>query len=89
MKANLELVKNWAKVQYGTDYKTAILGSESHLHLIVTRVNRITAKLWLDNIYSKLMGSSGFPDVPKDKPNWLIMNRSFRREKDKEIKSLN
>jgi hypothetical protein len=57
------------------DYKTVISGSEKHLYLVVTRVNYLTACLWLNEVKKEKTKI----ELPA-KPNWLVMNRSFRRE---------
>jgi hypothetical protein len=70
------------------EYKTAIKGSKPHLYLVVTRVNYITAQLWLNNRHKVVkMPQKGFIELPT-KPNWLVMAKSFRRDEDQRIKEL-
>lgn len=59
------------------EYKTAIQGSEPHLHLVATRVNYLTASLWLNEV--KKLKTNKTEQLPQ-KPNWLVMVKSFRRE---------
>ncbi len=75
-------IRKWAAVYHRPQYKTAILAENNRDFYIVTRVNYMTAKLWLENIYNKVNGKEGFVEMPKDKPNWLCMIRKFRREKE-------
>lgn len=81
-KINIDHVKKWAAVYHRPQYKTAILAENNRDFYIVTRVNYMTSKLWLENIYNKVNGKEGFVEMPKDKPNWLCMIRNFRREKE-------
>ena len=75
-------IRKWAAVYHRPQYKTAILAENKRDFYIVTRVNYMTSKLWLENIYNQVNGKDGFVDIPKDKPNWLCMIRKFRREKE-------
>lgn len=86
----LQHIKDWAKVYHYPQYKTAIksINTSYNGYHIVTRVNCLTAKLWLENIYNKVNGQKDFVSIPKDKPNWLCMIRQFRREKEIQIKNI-
>lgn len=81
-KTSIEHIKRWAAVYHRPQYKTAILAENNRDFYIVTRVNYMTAKLWLENIYNKVNGKGEFVGIPTDKPNWLCMIRKFRREKE-------
>ena len=74
------------------DYKTIIRGSSDHLYLVVTRVNFMTASLWLERrnkIVDNGLGGNhkGFIELSK-KPNWLVMTKSFRADENIRIKEL-
>jgi len=84
---SIKRVSEWAQLYHRPEHKTAIQGNKPHLFAIVTKVNYLTAKLWLENIYNKVNGKNGFVNVPKDNPNWIVMSRKFRREKEIEIKT--
>jgi hypothetical protein len=86
----LEQIKRTIAVTHSKnmEYKTAIRGSADHFYLVVTRVNYLTAQLWLDRRHKIITGiTKGFTELPK-KPHWLVMNRHFRREEDKRILEL-
>lgn len=78
-------IRKWAAIYHRPQFKTAILAENKRDYYIVTRVNYLTAQLWLNNVYSKVNGKDGFIELPKDKPNWLCMIRKFRREKEQLI----
>lgn len=84
----IQHIIDWVKVYYYPNYKTAIL-EEPPLYKIVTRVNYLTACLWMkwrnDQVND---GRKGFVQLPTDKPNWLVMTRNFRRRQEKLIKVL-
>ena len=84
-KDGLQHIRDWANVYHRPQYKTAIIGEKPYLYHIVTRVNYLTSKLWLENVYNNVNGKKGFTDIPKEKPNWLCMIRQFRREQDIKI----
>ena len=84
----VETPANWAKINYYGNYKTAIIGSELYLHFVVTRVNYLTATLWLDWRASKIKGHDGFLALPS-KPNWLVMLKKFREEETQRVLALN
>jgi len=79
--------KAWVDIYHRDKYKTAIQGSEHNLYMIVTRVNHLTASLWLD-YRNKLVNKNKDFMTLKDKPNWLVMCRNFRRRQDEEINKL-
>lgn len=85
----IEHIKEWAKVFYANDkkYKTAICAEEHNMYHIVTRVNYLTSCLWLQWRNEKVNDRrKGFVELPNDKPNWLVMNRGFRRKQGRLIK---
>lgn len=83
----IQHIKDWAEVYYYPMYKTAIL-EEPPLYSIVTRVNYLTASLWLKYRNDKVNDKrKGFVYLP-DKPNWLVMVGNFRRMQDKKMKVL-
>lgn len=74
------------------EYKTAIIGSKPYLYLVVTKVNFLTASLWLNKRNELVKNNSGgnhkgFIELP-NKPNWLVMTASFRREETERLKLL-
>lgn len=86
---HIEINKQWAAVYYYPLYKTAIVGDIPHTYQVVTRVNYLTAQLWLVYRNSKVVnGSKGFVKLPDAKPNWLVMVGGFRRMQDRKIKVL-
>lgn len=85
---NIQNIKDWARVYYYPLYRTAILGEKPYLYIIVTRVNYLTACLWLEHRNKKVNdGQKSFVKLP-NKPNWLVMVRNFRRMQDKKMKVL-
>ena len=85
MKPDLTLTKKWAAAYHAPQYKTAIHGEQDYLYHVVTRVNHHTAAIWLAYQKSATKGKKGFIELP-DKPNWMVMTKSFRREQDKLLK---
>lgn len=84
---NIQHIKDWASVYYYGQYKTAILW-EKPLYSVVTRVNYLTALLWLEWRNKQVNdGRKGFVVLP-NKPNWLVMVRTFRRMQDKKMRVL-
>ncbi len=89
------LLKRHIELLYSKNfqYKTTLEGSEPHLYLVVTRVNYLTACLWLEQ-RNKIVSNGksgnykGFVDLPA-KPNWLVMTASFRREENERLKNIN
>lgn len=69
---------------HGDKYKTAISSDKPYLYMVVTRVNRMTAQLWLEDRNRKVKGKSGWCELPK--VNWLVMIANFRRDEDERIK---
>lgn len=85
----IHLQKIWVECYYQYQYKTAIIGRElPHTYVIVTRQNYVTAQLWLNWRNDKVKGRKDFITLP-DKPNWLVMNKNFRRQQEIEIRNLN
>lgn len=83
----IQHIKDWVAVYHYGQYKTAIL-EEPPLYSVVTRVNYLTACLWLQYRNAKVNdGRKGFVELP-NKPNWLVMVRNFRRMQDKKMKVL-
>ena len=64
----------------GGHYKTVLYTSNIY-YLIVTKVNFLTVKLWVDYINELIKNN---PTTPKTEPinkiNWLIMVKSYRRD---------
>lgn len=86
----IENPKAWVEVYHKDKYKTASFhqDEEPYFYFIHTRVNYLTASLWLHYRNSKVNdGRKGFVVLP-DKPNWLVMVRGFRRMQDKKMKVL-
>ena len=84
---DIQHIKDWATVYYYGLYKTVILW-EKPLYSVVTRVNYSTACLWLEWRNKQVNdGRKGFVQLP-NKPNWLVMVRSFRRMQEKKMKVL-
>lgn len=81
--------KAFVEVWYRDKYKTAVYLPETpHLFRIITRVNYLTAQLWLEWRNKQVNdGRKGFVILP-DKPNWLVMNRYFRRRQERLMKVL-
>ena len=81
-------VKAWASVYHRPAYKTAIPEGDIYFY-IVTRVNYLTASLWMQYRNAKVNDRrKGFVELPVDKPNWLVMTRNFRRMQDKKMRVL-
>lgn len=86
---HIQHIKDWAAIYHYGHYKTAIIGDIPHTFQIVTRVNYLTASLWLKWRNAQVNdGRKGFVLLPTDKPNWLVMVRTFRRMQEKKIKVL-
>lgn len=74
--------------------KTAISGSANNLYMVVTRVNRITAELWLNHrnkIIKEYCDQTGMQEshcgfCAMNKVNWLTMVSNWRRDEDIRIK---
>lgn len=80
--------KDWVEVYHRDKYKTAIPDENPIFYHVVTKVNYLTACLWLQYRNAKVNdGRKGFVQLP-DKPNWLVMVRNFRRMQDKKMKVL-
>ena len=60
-------------------YKTTLKSSELYYN-VVTRVNYLTALLWMDYINSILKSNPKIEYEPFKKVNWLIMIKSYRRD---------
>lgn len=87
-KDGLGSVRGWADVNHRGEYKTAITGEIPYTHKIVTRVNFLTAYLWLEHFKSKWgKNNIGEFELTK-KPNWIIMYKRYRRECDLKLKSI-
>lgn len=84
---SIQSVKDWARVFHYPAYRTAILGEMPHTFRVVTRVNYSTSCLWLQWRNQQVKnGSKGIVQLPTDKPNWLVMNRYFKRKQERRIK---
>lgn len=83
----IKMAKDWVEVYHRDKFKTAIIGREiPHTYDVVTKVNYLTASLWLKVRNEKVNdGRKGFVQLP-DKPNWLVMVRNFRRKQDRMIR---
>ena len=84
----IENSKAWVEVYHRDKYKTAAFhpDEEPYFYFIHTRVNYLTATLWLKVRNGKVNdGRKGFVQLP-DKPNWLVMVRNFRRKQDRMVK---
>lgn len=81
---SLENARAFVEVYYRDKYKTAVdIPEEPHLFRIITRVNYLTSCLWLEWRNKQVNdGRKYFVHLP-DKPNWLVMNRNFKRRQEK------
>jgi hypothetical protein len=82
-------IKEWARIFYANDkkYKTAICAEEHNMYYVVTRVNYLTSCFWMKWRNEKVNDRrKGFVELPTDKPNWLIMNRNFKRKQERMIR---
>ena len=87
-KPDLTNVRGWCDVYYRGEYKTAIHSELSPYYFkTVTRVNYLTATLWLQIRNAKTKGRKGFMEL-SNKPNWLVMAKMFRRQQDVKMKEL-
>lgn len=80
----IENAKLFIETWYRDSYKTAVYLPETpHLFRVITRVNYITSCLWLEWRNKQVNdGRKGFVILP-NKPNWLVMNRYFKRRQEK------
>lgn len=71
----------------GGQYKTTLKTSDT-MYLVVTRVNYLVIKLWVDYINEVINDN---PTTPKTelitKINWLVMLKSYRRELENKLKN--
>lgn len=66
-------------------YKTILITSP-HLYLVVTRVNYLTAKLWIEWRNSVVKEDKQNPESPLRRTiSWLTMNKHYRREETNRI----
>lgn len=61
-------------------YKTTLYSANPLYYNVVTRVNYLTALLWMDYINSILKSNPKLDYEPFKKVNWLIMIKSYRRD---------
>lgn len=83
------MAKAWVEVYHRNNFRTAIIGHELYpSYYIVTRVNYLTAGLWLEWRNKKVNdGRKHFIVLPnKANLHWLIMVGNFRRKQDRMIK---
>lgn len=81
---SIEPIKQWARIYYGDLYKSAIKHESGKGYRIVTRVNHLTALLWLRHRNDIVNKRAGWIELPKC--NWLVMIRNFRRQEDEKLK---
>lgn len=95
---HIKMAKDWVEVYHREKYKTAIVYLDRNengeiivdklFYQIVTKVNYLTACLWLEWRNKQVNDArKGFVQLP-NKPNWLVMVRNFRRMQERKIKVL-
>lgn len=60
-------------------YKT-ILYTSSVTYIVVTRVNYLSAMLWIEYVNNIIKSNPKLQIDTFKKPNWLIMMKSYRRD---------
>lgn len=65
-------------------YKT-VLYTSHNMYQVVTRVNFMTVSMWLVHYNASVIDKTKI--IPKI--NWLVMLKSYRRQKDNELKNIN
>lgn len=65
------------------NYKTTLIVAP-HLYRVVTRVNFLTVKLWMEHVNAEIKTRK--LNVPViDKVNWMVLNKGYRRDFQKRL----
>lgn len=79
-----EELKSHIECVNASQYKT-ILITERHLYCVVSRVNNLTTKLWMEHINTILKANKRLQIEQLRRVDWLISQKRFRREFQKKI----